>query len=187
MTTPGLTTVVVGTHRPNSNALRVARYYLAQLHARGVEAALLELEQLPHDFLFSDYFGRRSAAFAPFEQQMWASAQYVFVVPEYNGSFPGVLKAFIDAMKPNEVFHGKRAALIGEATGRFGNVRGLDHLVGVLNYVRVDVMAFRAHLMRIDQMLDAQGQVTDPAAAKELEQHLQQFMRFAALAAPQPA
>ncbi len=177
-------TVVVGTHRPASNALRVARYYLELLRAKGQAAELLELEQLPHDFVFADTFGQRSAAFAPFEAQMRASQHFVFVVPEYNGSFPGVLKAFIDTMKPGDVFHGKRAALIGEAAGRFGNVRGLDHMVGVLNYVRVDVMAFRAHLMRIDGALNADGDVTDPSAVKELEQHLAQFLRFIGAAVP---
>lgn len=179
-----MVTVIVGTHRSGSNAQRVARYYLSQLTAKGVVAELLELEQLPKDFLFTDSFGRRTDAFRPFEAQMRASQAYVFVVPEYNGSFPGVLKAFIDTMKPSEVFHGKRAALIGEASGRFGNVRGLDHLVGVLNYVRVDVMAFRAHLMKIEEKLDAEGVLTETGAVRELDQHLQAFLRFVPDLAP---
>jgi NAD(P)H-dependent FMN reductase len=170
--------VIVGTHRPSSNALRVASYYLQTLRQQGLVAELIELERLPHDFLFTDSFAHRSDAFRPFEQQMRASRAFVFVAPEYNGSYPGVLKAFIDSMNPKDVFHGKRAGLIGESTGRFGNVRGLDHLAGVLNYLRVDTMAFRAHIMRVDQKFDAQNQVSDPATATELTEHLHQFVRF---------
>lgn len=176
--------VIVGTHRPGSNARRVASYYLEILKQQGAAAQLLELELLPHDFLFTDSFARRSEAFRPFEQQMKSSRAFVFVTPEYNGSFPGVLKAFLDSMNPKDVFHGKRAGLIGESTGRFGNVRGLDHLAGVLNYLRVETMSFRAHIMHVDKKLDAQNQVTDAATDTELAEHLSQFLRFVG---PDPA
>jgi NAD(P)H-dependent FMN reductase len=53
---------------------------------------------------------------------------------------PGSLKLFIDACSVREYkqnFKGKKAALVGIASGRAGNLRGMDHLTGVMFVDRV--------------------------------------------------
>jgi len=146
--------------------------------AEGHQAELYDLKALPPDFLFTDMFGERSEAFRAIEQLMRQASRFVFVAPEYNGSIPGVVKLFIDAFVPKEVFHGKKAGLIGLASGKFGNVRGLDHLTGILNYLQVDVMPFKAHIPRIHEVLSAAGELTDAKAQEELREHARRFARF---------
>ena len=42
---------------------------------------------------------------------MSQSEKFVFIVPEYNGSFPGVLKTFIDGLAFPDTFEQKKNVL----------------------------------------------------------------------------
>lgn len=170
--------VIAGTNRPGSRARQVAEAYCSGLAERGLANHLIDLRDLPEAFLLSDLYGARSKDFRPLERSMVEAKGFVFIVPEYNGSFPGVLKAYIDAFEPSEVFHGKKAALVGISSGRFGNLRGLDHLTGVLNYLQVTVLPFKAHLMGISSELDASGELTGEKAHVELDAQLAQLPHF---------
>jgi len=90
-------TIVSGTNRPNSNTLKVSRYYLRALQQLGQEAQLFSLESLPENIITSDLYGKRSAEFEPIQELVANTDKFMFIIPEYNGSFPGVLKTFIDA------------------------------------------------------------------------------------------
>lgn len=161
-------TIISGTNRPGSRTALVAAHYQEELAARGFSPGLLSLEDLPADFLVSDHYGARSPQFSEMEALVNQSRFFVFVAPEYNGSFPGVLKLFIDALPPAAAFHGKQAALVGLSSGKFGNLRGLEHLNGALHYLQVGTLPFRAHLPQIEQKLNARGEVADPGALKEI-------------------
>lgn len=173
-------TIISGTNHTDANTLLVAQHYQQKMQALGVQPKLYSLTELAPDFMATDMYGLRSAAFAPIEQLMRESDVFVFVVPEYNGSYPGVLKLFVDSMKPSLVFHGKRAALVGVSTGRFGNVRGLDHFAGVMNYVQVNVLPYRAHLMHIDRRMTG-GHITHPDTLTEVDRQLAKLLPFISL------
>src|SRR5690606_40758391 len=67
-------------------------------HVTGVQTCALPiLEDLPADLLVSDLYGARSEAFTRILDQIGESRKIIFIIPEYNGSFPGVLKLFMDA------------------------------------------------------------------------------------------
>lgn len=161
-------TIISGTNRPGSRTALVASHYRDELAALDLSPALLSLGDLPADFLVSDHYGARSEEFAEIEALINQTRFFVFVVPEYNGSFPGALKLFIDALPPGPAFHGKQAALTGLSSGKFGNLRGLEHLNGVLHYLQVATLPFRAHLPQIEQKLNDRGEITDPGALKEI-------------------
>jgi chromate reductase, NAD(P)H dehydrogenase (quinone) len=168
--------IISATNRPNSYTHRVANVYQARLTELGHPQTLLDLQDVPHDLLFSDLYGKRSEAFKPFEQQMLAAQKMLFVVPEYNGSFPGILKVFIDAL-PRAAFINKKAALVGVADGKFGNQRGLEHLTGILNYCQTHVLPYKAHYMKISQLFDADGTPTE-ALLTEVNNQLKRYLEF---------
>ena len=56
------------------------------------------------------------------------------VTPEYNGSFPGVLKYFIDMLKFPESFDRKPVAFLGEAAGTWGGLRSVEQLQMIFGY-----------------------------------------------------
>jgi len=159
--------LISGTHRPDSYTRRVALYLARKLEEQGHLYHFIDFQALPRDFLFSDLFGARSATFEAIIHMMEKCSVWIWVVPEYNGGFPGVVKVFIDAL-PREVFRGRLAALVGVSDGRFGNLRGLDHLSQVLAYCGMQVLPYRAHLMHIQsRWQESQGE-PDAAYAREL-------------------
>ena len=90
-------TIISGTNRPHSNTLKLAKYYQKSLLKRGQESQLFSLEALPDTIIKTDLYGKRSEAFKPIQEMMSSTEKFLFIIPEYNGSFPGVLKTFIDA------------------------------------------------------------------------------------------
>jgi chromate reductase len=155
-------TIVSGTNRPENVTLRVALLVRELLTAMNIESQVLDLQKLPRDFAYkNDVFGNADPGFSAIVQQFVLNAdRFVFVVPEYNGSFPGVCKTFIDAVWP-ESFQGKKAAIIGLSSGRSGNLRGLDHLTSVLHYLEVIVFPKKVTIPHVEQKLDDDGNLID--------------------------
>lgn len=171
-------TLVSATHRPGSNTRKVAGAYLQAAEKLGIKMDIFSLEELPADFLFSDYFGRRSEKFQQLlEKHILHADKLIFVVPEYNGSFPGILKAFIDALPPG-LFAGKKVALVGVATGRGGNTRGMDQLAGVFHYLKVNVYYDMVPVSQVTSKFDAIGRFTDDFTLQQFESQLKGFMAF---------
>ncbi|MBS1615339.1 MAG: NAD(P)H-dependent oxidoreductase, partial [Bacteroidetes bacterium] len=149
-------TVISGTARPDSYTLRLADFYRRLLNDKGQETHLLSLEELP--------VWDRNPQLLHTEQQLLIPAErFVFVMPEYNGSFPGRLKTLIDNSDIRKCWWGKKALLTGLADGRAGNFRGLEHMTGILQYLHVHVFWNKLPLSRISDELDTEGRLLKPA------------------------
>lgn len=150
-------TIIAGTDRQDSNTLRVAEAYAEEFENQKADYSLYSLTDLPKDF-FTD--GRYGTPPASFEQvlntRIRPAEKFLFVVPEYNGSFPGVLKFFLDIIPP-DTWAGKKTALAGVASGRAGNLRGLDHLTGVLHYLKAEVLHRKPLYSSIHLHLSSEG------------------------------
>lgn len=171
-------TIISATNRPNSNTYKIALYYLQLMKSRGVEVSLLSLEQVPADIAFNEVFNSRSTAFQQILDKYIIPAQkYVIIAPEYNGSFPGILKTFIDAMHP-ELIRGKKVALIGVSSGRAGNLRGMEHLTGILHYLGLHVHPNKLPLSSVLTLLDEQGNVKDASTVLALEKHAAEVLSY---------
>ncbi|GAB2475351.1 NAD(P)H-dependent oxidoreductase [Hymenobacter qilianensis] len=173
-------TIIIGTNRPNSRARRVAVLYAELLKNQGADCQLLDLTDLPSDFITSALYantGRHDGFNELFELTNNAD-KLVFVVPEYNGSFPGVLKAFIDGLPYPGGIRGKKAALIGVSTGVQGGILALSHLTDILMYLGTAVLPARVRLPAIDKYLSADGKLTNPLYQQLLEEQVTQLLAF---------
>lgn len=142
-------TIISGTNRPHSNTRQVADIISGMYREGGVQTQIYDLCDMPREVAFSEVFGERSISFAnDVKQYVETVDKFIFVLPEYNGSFPGVLKLFIDAVEP-KYWYGKKATVVGLAAGRSGNLRGLDHLSAILNYLQINVMHFKPNLSHL--------------------------------------
>lgn len=170
-------TIFSGTNRPDNNTHRLAGAVAEIFRHSSMECQTYDLRELPKTVAFSEVFGARSPDFERvIAQYVQPVDKFIFVLPEYNGGFPGVLKLFLDAVEPHH-WYGKKAALIGLAAGRSGNLRGLDQLTNVLNYLRVNVLHFKPNLARISA--DASGGLVLSEEYRELlEMQAELFRSF---------
>ena len=184
---PTMITVISSTNRQDSMTLRMAMYYFEQIKNKTTEEVkLLDLATLPDDILHVNMYGSQGQS--PRLQQiqeayMIPADKFVFIIPEYNGSFPGVLKLFIDACsvyKMGETFKkgNKKALTTGVSSGRAGNLRGLVHFAGVLNYLNVAVLPNQLPVSGIENIMDAQGDISNPETIKVINQQIEDFLRF---------
>ncbi len=170
--------IIASTNRPGSSTLKLAKYYQQLLLNKQLEVNVLSLQDLPANFIQTDMFGARSEAFEPIQQLITATQKFLFVIPEYNGSFPGVLKAFIDCCTFPDSFYDKKAALVGLSSGTHGNIRGIDHFAGVCSYLHLHVLPLRIHIPGIRQEMDADGQLTNERTIKFVDEQVEKFVKF---------
>jgi NAD(P)H-dependent FMN reductase len=169
--------IISSTNRSNSYTRRVVDTYALFLERQGVEFQVVDLSELPRDVAFGETYGARSESFSKeFESKIAASEKFVFVMPEYNGGFPGILKLFVDAIPP-KLFHGKKAGLVGCASGHAGALRPVDQFTNILNYLRVDVMANKPKLSGIDKAYEGDNMI-DQMYLGKLEKHAEDIVRF---------
>lgn len=171
-------TIIAATNRPHSNTLKVANYYKAQLQSKGFEANLLSLEHLPADVLNTDMYGKRSDAFQKIQDLISKTEKFIFVMPEYNGSYPGVLKVLVDACDFPDSFYDKKAALIGISSGKYGNIRGVDHFTGVCHYVHLHILPLRIHIPNIKQEISVEGNLFKEDTVKFTNEQIDKFIKF---------
>lgn len=150
-------TIISGTNRNNSYTFRVSNVLKEVLRNQNDELSiqLLSLETLPTDFIFSS-FRKDNPEFEKLKDKYITHTDaFIFVVPEYNGSYPGILKSWIDCIHPS-FFNEKPAGLIGVSSGRAGNLRGLEHLTGVLQYLKMHIFHLKQPISRIEEMFDGE-------------------------------
>ena len=171
-------TIISATNRPDSNTLKVARNYALLMEKHHIQPKLLSLEVLPRDIAFTDLYGHRSKEFDKIVTEYIAPAQkFVFISPEYNGSFPGILKVFLDAIHP-DLNRNKKAALIGVSTGRAGNLRGMDHLTSILHYLGLHVHPMKQPISNVLHLMDENGRLKDEYTIRILEKQIEEFLNW---------
>ncbi|MEL7251935.1 MAG: NAD(P)H-dependent oxidoreductase [Bacteroidota bacterium] len=179
-------TVISGTNRKGSRCKVFAQQYFEFLREQmgEEEVKFLALEDIPQGWLSADMYsedGQNAELTAVQDEYILPAKGFVFLSPEYNGSFPGVLKLFIDGCsvrKYAQNFKGKKAALLGVASGRAGNLRGMSHLAGVLHYLGTTTMPNQLPISQIGDLLDENDQIIDEETLKVMQQHAQAFSQF---------
>jgi len=145
--------IIVGTNRKNSVSKTIAELYQEILKSKGTESEILELEDLPSDFIDTALYENngQNEAYNAFHDRIEEGKKFVFIVPEYNGSFPGILKTFIDGMNYPNTFKNKKAALVGLSSGIGGGGIALSHLTDIFHYLGMHVLALKPKLAKIEQ------------------------------------
>ena len=114
-------TIFSGTNRRNSQTALVAKQfheYFKKYVDDPSEVQFFSLENLPQTTLHNGMYtedGQNDRITAIQDQYVIPAKKFFFIFPEYNGSFPGTLKLFLDACSIREYkrsFKGKE--------GRFG-------------------------------------------------------------------
>ena len=171
--------IICGTNRSDSVSKIISESYQQLLKELGQESNIIDLSHLPEDFAFTALYDNAGTNpdFNPFRKMMAEAQKFVFVVPEYNGSFPGVLKTFIDGLRFPDSFKNKKCALIGVSSGIQGAGLALSHLTDIFNYCGMHVLAQKPKLMHIEKNMDDDNNLSDLYASL-LKEQAELLIRF---------
>jgi chromate reductase len=154
----------------NTAALRAC----ASLLPEGVTLSLADLSEVP---LYNEDIRTQGlpSSVQQLREQIKAADAIVIATPEYNYSFPGVLKNAIDwaSRPPDQPFDGKPIALIGATPGGLGTSRAQYHLRQVFIYLNGHVLN-RPEVMisAAPTKFDNDGKLTDESTAENLRKLL---------------
>jgi len=151
--------------------LRVANLYYDMLKEKEANVHMVSLEDVNVWEKGPELKGLEDRYFIP-------SEKFIFIMPEYNGSFPGVLKLMIDNSDIRKCWWYKKALLVGVADGRGGNLRGIEHMTNILHYMRMHVHYNKMPLSRINDEVDREGKLLKPGTQKAIELQLDEFLKY---------
>ena len=173
-------TVVCATNRDGSLSRMLAKQAATcyeQLD--GVEVDLLDMNELGAEFLEPKAYKEPSEAVTAIVQRFLACDGACFVVPEYNGSYPGILKLFVDMLPYPEGFDQRPCAFIGLAAGQFKGLRAVEHFQQVAGYRNAIQYPRRLFIGDSYKQFDFEsGSLKDEELAGRLQQQAEGFVDF---------
>jgi len=172
-------TIISCTNRKSSVSKVVSEFYQELLTQAGARSRILDLQDLPADFVGSALYENtgKNKEFNRMTELITNSDKFVFVVPEYNGSFPGVLKAFVDGMAYPVSFKDKKCALLGVSSGVQGGALALSHLTDIFHYLGMHVLALKVRMPGVEKLL-INGKITDKLTLELLDMQIKDFLKF---------
>ena len=121
----------------------------------------------------------RNEAFIKTEADILKTAErFIFILPEYNGSYPGILKMMIDNSDVPNVWWHKKVLLTGVSSGRAGNLRGMEHITGSLLHMKMLVHPNRLPISVVHTVMDANDRFTDEPVIRSIKTQLEEFLSF---------
>lgn len=141
--------IIAGTNRPQSNSLKVSKFIQNLYLEAGEKVEIIDLAEMDLSELDGSHYGKDlPLSVASAVDKVNHAEGLIMVVPEYNGSMPGVLKYFIDHWKYPHSFEQRPVCFVGLG-GMFGGLRPVEHLMQVFSYRNGFIFPIRVFLMNI--------------------------------------
>jgi len=169
--------ILSSTDRPGSNALKVATY-ASEFMKEKANVEVFSLKDFPYADVVGGKYGGDIESVEKFNDAFLDADGFLFVVPEYNGGFPGVLKLFIDYLPFPEAMYKIPVSFIGEAAGSFGALRPVEHLQQILSYRKALIYSERMFISGVDDNFDSEKGLKSDMLQGLLEDQLNGFVTF---------
>jgi NAD(P)H-dependent FMN reductase len=154
--------VILGSIRRNRESFKVAKFAVDSLFALGVEAELIDLKDADLPMMEERLRFRDDApdSVTKFSAKIARADSVVIVTPEYNTSYPGVLKNALDYLKPE--YKRKPFGIITVSSAETGGILCLTALRQMI--LHLGGVPIPAALL-VAQVKDAMGPDGQPASA----------------------
>ncbi len=169
--------IISATDRPGSNALKVSKYS-EQFLAENAETKIFSLRDFPFQDVVGGKYGNTPESVKEFNKELLDADGFLFVIPEYNGGFPGVLKLFFDYLPFPKALEKKPVSLIGEAAGAFGALRPVEQFEQLLKYRKAHIYPERMFIQRVNDNFDPEEGLSNEKMQELLESQLRNFPDF---------
>ena len=171
---PLIIPVILGTTRKGRMSAHAARFVHGELKKRdGVETELIDIAELPMPV---DGAGEDIKDPA-FSEKMNRADALVIVAPEYNHSFPGLLKHVLDTCL-QEYIH-KAVGIVGVAAGPFGGSRVIENFLPVLRELGLMTIFTDVNFGSVNKVFDESGKLLEPAFVRRTANFLDELIWMA--------
>ena len=175
VTRPVFLPVVIGTPRQGRLTEPAANFVFDEVSKRSdIETELIDIRKIP---IRMDNAGE-ALKDGEFSATVARADGLILVVPEYNHSFPGLLKHVLDT-NLKEYVH-KAVGVCGVSAGAFGGSRMIQSLLPVLRELGLVTIFWDVYFGTAGKLFDsATGKITDPAYSRRVEKFLNELVWMA--------
>jgi NAD(P)H-dependent FMN reductase len=166
--------VILGTTRKGRLSEHAARFMVGQIEKRNqVKTELIDISKLPMPVDDAGN-GIKDPAFS---ETMALADALVIVTPEYNHSFPGLLKHVMDSCL-KEYIH-KAAGIVGVSAGPFGGVRAIQDFLPVIRELGLVNIFWDVNFGNVSSVFDDTGKLRDQAFVGRADKFLNELIWMA--------
>ena len=166
--------LILGTVRQGRESENAARLVFEQTQQRaGVETEFIDIRALP---LRLDDAGEQMKD-PKFAATIDRCDGLIIVTPEYNHSFPGLLKHALD-MNLKEYIH-KAVGICGVSAGAFGGARVIEQLLPVMRELGLVAIFEDVNFGKIGTLFDDHGSLLDQNLIRRIDKFLDELIWMA--------
>lgn len=150
-----------------------------ELAPKEVEIDTYAIETLP--FFTQDLENDPPEIVRKYKEKIKSADAILFITPEYNRSFPGVLKNAIDwGSRPHgqNLWNKKTGAVMGCSIGNIGTFGAQHHLRQVMAYLNMNTMGQPEFYFNGSKSFDEQGHLTDEITKKLIKDYWEAFLKY---------
>src|SRR5947209_1182948 len=163
--------VILGTSRKGRASVHPARLLADLLNRRaGVRSDVIDIASLP---LPVDDAGEAIKQ-AAYSEAISAADGLVVVAPEYNHSFPGLLKHTLDSCL-NEYIH-KAVGLVGVSAGPFAGIRVVQSLLPVMRELGLVTIFWDINIGQVGKVFTDDGRLLDEAFVRRSDRFIRELI-----------
>jgi NAD(P)H-dependent FMN reductase len=163
--------VILGTARQGRESEHAARFVFERIKARaGVETEFIDVRTLPMKL---DDAGEQMKD-PKFSGTIERCDGLIIVTPEYNHSFPGLLKHALD-MNLEEYIH-KAVGICGVSAGPFGGARVIESLLPVMRELGLVTIFEDVNFGNVRKLFDQQGKLLDDNFVRRIDGFLNELI-----------
>src|SRR6184192_4923682 len=156
--------VILGTARKGRRSENAARFVFEETKKRaGVETEFVDICKIP---MRLDDAGEQMKDPA-FSDLVTRADGLILVVPEYNHSFPGLLKHVLD-MNLKEYIH-KAVGICGVSAGPFGGARMIENLLPVMRELGLVMIFEDVNFGSVGKLFDENGKLRDDSFVRRVD------------------
>jgi NAD(P)H-dependent FMN reductase len=163
--------VILGTTRKGRASANVARLLADLLNRRvGVESIVVDIATV--SFPIDD--AGEAIKNSEFAATMMQADGLVIVAPEYNHSFPGLLKHVLDSCL-SEYIH-KAVGLVGVSSGPFMGIRVVQNMLPVMRELGLATIFYDINIGQVGKVFAPDGTLLDEALVRRSDRFIRELI-----------
>jgi len=167
--------IIVGSIREGNNSLKIAKVVSRYFKENGVNGFIVN----PTNFMLPFPGEKVQGSDTMYLQELIKNADGVIMItPEYNGSISSIIKLVIENLGYPSVLKEKPSGIIGVTAGKFGAVKPMEHLRGILSHSGSFVFPQQISVSSVYELIDVQGFLKDDDTRTRLKLFTEAFAEF---------
>lgn len=169
--------MILGTPRQGRQSEFVAKFIVEQISQRNdLQTELIDIRTLPTTTMDAG----ESIKDPGFSATMERADGLIIVAPEYNHSYPGLLKHVLDTCL-KEYIH-KAVGICGVSAGPFGGTRVIQSLLPVMRELGLVTIFYDLNFSNVQQLFDESGKLSDEDAyIRRMDRFMQELVWMASV------